>query len=35
MTLALLGPVTSMAITVVGLGLAFAALIGWIGDLVR
>jgi hypothetical protein len=35
MTLALLGPVTSLAITVVGLGLAIAALIGWIGEMVR
>ncbi|HXS95443.1 MAG TPA: hypothetical protein VN736_12635 [Candidatus Limnocylindrales bacterium] len=35
MTLALLGPVTSMAITVVGAGLAVAALVGWIGELVR
>ena len=34
MTLALLGPVTSLAISVVGLGLAGAALIGWIGELV-
>jgi hypothetical protein len=34
MTLALLGPVTSLAISVVGLGFAVAALIGWIGDLV-
>ncbi len=33
MTLALLGPVTSMAIAVVGAGLAVAALIGWIGEL--
>jgi hypothetical protein len=32
-TLALLGPVTLMVITVVGLGLAFVALIGWIGEL--
>jgi hypothetical protein len=35
MTLALLGPVTSLAITVVGLGMAIAALIGWIGGLVH
>jgi len=35
MTLALLGPVTSMAITVVGAGLAVTALVGWIGELVR
>jgi hypothetical protein len=35
MTLALLGPVTSLAITVVGLGLAIAALIGWIGGIVH
>jgi len=35
LTLALLGPVTSLAISVVGLGLAAAALIGWIGELVR
>jgi len=33
MTLALLGPVTLMAVTIVGLGLAVVALIGWIGDL--
>lgn len=32
-TLSLLGPVTSMAITVVGLGLAVVALIGWIGEI--
>lgn len=35
MTLALLGPVTSLAITVVGVGLAIAALIGWIGGIVH
>ncbi len=35
MTLALLGPVTSLAISVVGLGLAIAALIGWIGEIVH
>jgi hypothetical protein len=34
-TLALLGPVTSLAISVVGLGFAIAALVGWIGELVR
>jgi hypothetical protein len=32
-TLALLGPVTSMALTVVGLGLGAVALIGWIGEM--
>ena len=35
MTLTLLGPVTSLAISVVGLGLAIAALIGWIGGIVH
>ena len=35
MTLALLGPVTSLAITVVGFALAIAALIGWIGELIQ
>jgi hypothetical protein len=35
MTLALLGPVTSLAISVVGIGLAIAALIGWIGEIVH
>jgi hypothetical protein len=35
MTLALLGPVTSLAISVVGVGLAIAALVGWVGELVQ
>lgn len=35
MTLALLGPVTLMAVTVVGLGMAVVALIGWIGELIH
>jgi hypothetical protein len=35
MTLALLGPVTSLAVSVVGLALAIAALIGWIGEVVQ
>ncbi|HUA86245.1 MAG TPA: hypothetical protein VMB85_20455 [Bryobacteraceae bacterium] len=34
-TLALLGPVTSMAITGVGVLLAAAALSGWIGEIGR
>jgi hypothetical protein len=33
MTLALLGPVTAMPITVVGLALAVVALAGWIGEI--
>lgn len=32
-TLALLGPVTLMPITVVGLALGAVALIGWIGEM--
>jgi len=35
MTLALLGPVTSMWMTVVGLVFAGFALAGWIGDIVN
>jgi hypothetical protein len=35
MTLALLGPVTLMAITVVGLALGAVALIGWIGEMLH
>lgn len=35
MTLALLGPVTLMPITVVGLVLGAVALIGWIGELLH
>lgn len=35
MTLALLGPVTLMSVTVVGLGLAAVALTGWIGEIIR
>jgi hypothetical protein len=35
MTLALLGPVTLMAVTFVGLGLGAAALIGWIGEIIH
>jgi hypothetical protein len=35
MTLALLGPVTLMAITVVGFVLGAVALIGWIGELLH
>lgn len=34
MTLALLGAVTLLPVTIVGLGLGAVALIGWIGDLV-
>jgi hypothetical protein len=33
MTMALLGPVTLMAVTVVGLGVAAVALAGWIGEM--
>jgi len=33
--LVLLGPVTSLAISAVGLGLSITALIGWIGELTR
>jgi hypothetical protein len=34
-TLALLGPVTSIAITAFGFALGAVALIGWIGELVH
>jgi len=33
--LALLGPVTNLAVTVVGLLLAGAALVGWIGEIIH
>ena len=35
MTLALLGPVTLLPITAVGLVLGTVALVGWIGDILR
>ncbi len=35
MTLALLGLVTSLGISAVGVALAITALIGWIGELAR
>jgi hypothetical protein len=35
MNIALLGPVTSMAITIVGLGFAAVALAGWIGEILH
>ena len=35
MTLALLGPVTLMPITVVGLALGAVALVGWIGEILH
>jgi len=31
----LLGPVTNLAVSVVGLGLLLAALIGWIGEILH
>jgi hypothetical protein len=34
-TFMLLGPVTAMAVSVVGLGLAAVALAGWIGEIER
>ncbi len=34
MTLTLLGPVTSMAISVAGAAFAVVALAGWIGDII-
>lgn len=35
MTLALLGPVTLMAVTVVGAGISAVALAGWIGEILH
>jgi hypothetical protein len=35
MTVALLGPVTNMAITVVGLLLGAVSLVGWIGEILH
>ncbi|MBV8841541.1 MAG: hypothetical protein JO307_01910 [Bryobacterales bacterium] len=35
MTIMLLGPVTNMAVTIVGGVFSAIALIGWIGDLLR
>ncbi len=34
-TMALLGPVTLMAVTVVGVCVAIIALVGWIGEIVH
>jgi hypothetical protein len=33
--LVVLGPVTSLAISAVGMGLSITALIGWIGEIMR
>jgi hypothetical protein len=34
-TVALVGPITNLAVTVVGLLLVLAALIGWIGEILH